>query len=482
MRISKKFKLGVTQYELDFVDVDTSKDLRLFLDPHFLGQRSDRWSIAASGSIQSFFKHFLALLKAGKRAEARELFSHLGEPNDTCLGMSRGIPKGSGVGAGLADEMFESLADSEAVKSGVLTDLEDARIFVKGVDNDRVSDMTTALIRQHLLEYTIAQCDLWGMPLNDDVPSGGVWDESTNRWTNYLTRRLVIAGRPILLVPKAIVSFSKAYTAKKYHQHFVLTYLKHEHLRLDTVLVQRRKRKDGSVRRWVTKKSIVEHESPGDKAYLAAFTERHVEVFADFKDRAAGNERSLPNKDFTDAKLEEVVTHVRAALDAVTVGGDDATRYHRIVAGILELCFYPALVTPKIETPLHDGRKRVDITFDNAADEGFFHRLHAIHHIPCAYVMTECKNYSRDVKNPELDQLAGRFGTNRGQFGLLVSRTADNMETLILRCADAYKDGRGLMIPLTDSDLHDMMEAKLNGSAAPYEDILSDRLRRIAMN
>jgi hypothetical protein len=481
MRISRRFGLQASQYELDFVDIDTSKDLRVFIDPHFLGQRSDRWSVEASASIQSFFRRFLALLRAGRKTDARELFSFLGEPNETCLGLSRGMPRGNGVGEELADQIFESLVDSKAVKTGVLTDIEDARIFVRNIDKDRISDMATVLIRRHLLTYTADQCALWGIPSTQDIPSGDIWDAATGTWTSYLAPRLVVGERPILLVPKGIVSFSKRYTAAKYHQHYVLTYLKHEHLRMDTVLVQKRKLRNGTIKRWVTKKSIVKHESPGDKEYLAEFTERHVEVFADFKARAGQEEQPISDDDLTTVPLSDVTQYLIAKLNAIPSGNDDATNYHRLATGILELCFYPALIAPRMETPLHDGRKRIDITFDNAATAGFFHRLHAIHGIASAYIMVECKNYSRDVNNPELDQLAGRFGVNRGRCGLLVSRTVDDLDTLILRCADAYRDGRGLMIPLSDSDLRRMLENRANGAPEPYHDLLSDRLRQIAM-
>src|ERR1700682_6202983 len=124
MRISRRFRLGVSQYELDFVDIDTARDLRVFIDPHFLGLRADRWSLDAAGSIQNFFQRFLDLLRAGRRIDARELFSRLGEPNETCLGLSRRRPRGNAVGKELADQIFASLVDSRAVKTGVLTDLE----------------------------------------------------------------------------------------------------------------------------------------------------------------------------------------------------------------------------------------------------------------------------------------------------------------------------------------------------------------------
>ncbi len=65
MKISEIFNLGKTQYELDFVDVDISGDLPLFIDPYFLAQRNDAWSIDASRSIRSFFQYLVTLLSNG---------------------------------------------------------------------------------------------------------------------------------------------------------------------------------------------------------------------------------------------------------------------------------------------------------------------------------------------------------------------------------------------------------------------------------
>jgi len=134
-----------------------------------------------------------------------------------------------------------------------------------------------------------------------------------------------------------------------------------------------------------------------------------------------------------------------------------------------------------VEREIHEGRKRIDITFDNGAADGFFYRLHRTHKIPCQYLMVECKNYSREIGNPELDQIQGRFSPNRGKAGIIVCRRVADMTHLLARCADTYRDERGLIVPLTDEDLLKALEGLAGGDPAIIERILTDRMRSIAL-
>jgi hypothetical protein len=92
--------------------------------------------------------------------------------------------------------------------------------------------------------------------------------------------------------------------------------------------------------------------------------------------------------------------------------------------------FYPVLAHPNVQTELHDGRKRIDITYTNMGTQGFF--LWLAKHFPSPHVFFECKNYGSEIGNPELDQISGRFSPSRGQFGIIVCR----------KIADHYSKGR----------------------------------------
>jgi hypothetical protein len=478
MRISQLFNLDKTQYELDFVDIDPASDMQLFIDPYFLSIAEDEWSYAATTTIRNFFQQFINLVRSGRLEEARKLFSHFGEPNETCLGLSKGLPSGRGIGELNADELFESLRKSKAVATGIVEHLEDARIFVEGIGRDKVSDMATNIIREHLLAYTEDQCRLWGIPLTAGVSSGFFWSPTHQRWEAKHATRLVVGGRALLLVPKGIVSFDDRYTPNEFHNKYVLEFLQSQHLSLSSALVERRK---GTGAAFVTKKKLKETESPLSKASLLEFTERHPEVFKDFREKAKVRMRRAANEGLANADLKKVCGYLLDQLTATPAGSDHASAYHKLIAGILELIFYPSLITPKLEQGIHGGRKRIDITFVNAAGDGVFHRLHAVMKIPSGYIPVECKNYSSDVANPELDQIGGRFSPNRGRVGLLISRTAEDLGTLITRCADTYKDDRGLIIPLVDDDLRTILEGLIAGVTRPEESVLEDRVRAVVM-
>ncbi|MCG7968455.1 MAG: hypothetical protein JAY63_17850 [Candidatus Thiodiazotropha taylori] len=479
MKISERFDLDATQFELDFVDIDTDTDTPLFVDPFFLGCRTDSWSVNATRTLRSFFQAFVNFVRAGETDRAKALFDYLHEPNETCLGLSSGRPRGNAIGSIDGEKLFDSIAQSEAVATGVVEDLEDFRLFIDGIDKDKISDMTTNIIRGHLISYTQEQSKLWGIELQANVQSGFYWDRTTHTWINQYESMLIIDGRKILLTPKGIVSYSNKYTPQRYYNQFVLEYLQHEHLRNYSALVQHRV--DGTP--YVTKKSLKElPESAYSKEFLASFTEEHPEVFRDFKEWIQHTAIAISNEEMDDDDPTVIAEYLITKLGEVSPGGEDATKYHRLVVGILEFLLYPDVVSPIVENEIHDGRKRIDITFDNSASSGFFHRLHTTYQTPAQFIFVECKNYSREVANPEIDQLSGRFSMNRGKFGLLLCREVDDMDTLLARCNDTYVDGRGIMLPLVDEDLITMLNKVIEGVGNPHEEFLTQRFRAVALN
>ena len=97
MRISELLGIKKSRIELDFYDYEVDSDTYAFLDPYYISKSTDPVIKECNEYVESFFDQFLTLLKLDIDS-AYEIFSHLGEVNEICLGMSRGLPIGKGMG------------------------------------------------------------------------------------------------------------------------------------------------------------------------------------------------------------------------------------------------------------------------------------------------------------------------------------------------------------------------------------------------
>ena len=262
MRVSQHYNLGRTQPTLDFVDVVVNGDTPVFVDPTAIRTLETEWGSELVALLQSYFRAVLASVVEGNDQAALSLLAALHEPNDARLGMSSGEPNGSGISEGLADDILGELKASEAVKSGLLADLEDTVLMIYGIGPDRISDMTINILRGPLLKYTQDMCVYYDIPLISDVDSGRIWDPTKPRWTSALIPRPVVDHFPLLLVPKVLVRSRVSYEMDEYYRHYLLTHLQAEELNANSSLVQTLK--DG--RRKVYKTDLADKYGTGKLA------------------------------------------------------------------------------------------------------------------------------------------------------------------------------------------------------------------------
>ena len=78
MKISEKFDLKKSQFELDFVDVDENRDTPLFLDPYYISKCEYSFAETCYGTIKSFFEYLLQLLRNKNIEEALSALVMLG--------------------------------------------------------------------------------------------------------------------------------------------------------------------------------------------------------------------------------------------------------------------------------------------------------------------------------------------------------------------------------------------------------------------
>lgn len=114
--------------------------------------------------MQDFFEEVLAGIRSGNNYRAEQLLRRLKEPNETHLGLSSGKARGRALGVESAHDVWEALSQSAAARTGLLKDLEDTVLMIEGVGVDIVSDMTTNIIREPLIQYTQEACEFYGIP------------------------------------------------------------------------------------------------------------------------------------------------------------------------------------------------------------------------------------------------------------------------------------------------------------------------------
>jgi len=475
-RVSDFFSLNRDQTTLDFVDVPIGSDIPVFLDPSRIRCMDTTWAHECGALLQNFFQRLLDLIKANKKSEGLVMLRGLSESNEFHLGFSKTFSQGSGIGREFAEVFWTELGNSKAGKTGLLKDFEDACLFIEGVGPDRISDAVCNILRGPLIKYTQDMCAYYGIPLNSGVDSGAVWNPVSHVWENDLVDLPVTPFGTLLLVPKIAVRHRFSYDYQSYYTHYLLPAMQLHEKSLNSALVYLLK--DGTAR--VTKKSLREKYGV-DKLAVAEQTLLHPNVLDNYRKAVVRTSRPLTNDKFSEIENIDIPRY-DSLLDSVIrlpVGRAAATDYENCIESLLSALFFPSLVYPKKQEEIHDGRKRIDITYLNSAKDGFFGWLAS--HYSSSHIFIECKNYGNEVGNPEIDQIAGRFGPSRGQVGILICRSLQNEKLFAKRLKDTAQDQRGYIIYLTDSDLEKLVEEYIrNGGMSDYT-LLRDRFRALIM-
>jgi hypothetical protein len=449
VHVTEQYHLGISQAEVDFVDVDTATDNPIFIDPRAVRIRSGDFFDQCAACLVSYFTEVLDAIKLNQPSKVRSLMRRLGEPNETHLGFSKGPSRGRGLRGEKSDALADSITRSRAAKTGLLKDLEDTSFLVPGIGRDLLSDMTTQIIRGPLVEYTQRMCDYYDIPMEVQY-SGHIWNADSLDWKEDYVRLPRTSEGTLLLIPKTIVRHQPIFNSQKYFTGYLAPILEDEELRSDSQLVSLLKDGNRVVDRAKLrgkygddKDSVVKQTLRLNKVPLENYRANTAQITAPplLNEDIAGT-IGAQNIDFMGAYRK---------IKAIAPGPDGATLYHRAVRDLLTALFYPSLANVKIEREIHDGRKRIDITYDNLAVLGFFEWVNRGFH--CPLITVECKNYARDLGNPELDQMIGRFSDLRGRLGLIVCRSFENKALFLSRCKDASSDRNGFIIALDDDDL-----------------------------
>lgn len=452
-KFSDYFKLDSTK-ELDFLDIYAYQDIPLFLDPYGISAMGTKWAKECENQIATYFQYLIDSINKGDKLTTKRLLNAFHEVNEIALGYSSGIPKGKGVGIEQAKQIQRSFETSKAAKSGDIKDIADCAILIPGISRDKISDITANILKRNLVIYTQNQCAIYKISTKK-VAINNAFDFNTFEFTSYFAQLPVIDGSPKILLPISSVRRDPELSKDKYYRNFVLEFLRAEHQHagdsLSTVL------KNGKI---LVRIGDLKEKYPMNVDFLYEFSKENPKILEEYKNELR---RTALKKDTAQLKTERKILNSRERNDimnSIEPGVDDAGRFHKIAYDNLIHIFDSRTSNPLMEIEINEGRKRIDIVFNNTDKAGIFHALNTVYHIKCPKIIVECKNYGKEIGNPEVDQINGRLNDKRGKFGIIVCRSIANKIRLISRCKDLINDNGNYIIVLDDKDIGELLELR----------------------
>jgi len=246
IRIKEYFKLE--EFETDFVNISLDKDLKVFIDPNKINNTSNKDfnGELAKIKIEDFFLHNFNLYKSGKESQTLRNFESSSEINATHLGYSNSNSNGKGNSPIILKDVFDTIKDSGALTDSMISNPVILNIFVPNFGEDRLSDLITSIISKELAEYTLIRAKLYNLDLKYFTLCD-FWNDKKSQWEKLKVKLPFDAlGKPILLVPKSIVSLQFEFSSENYLREIIYKHRQQHHLDKMTPLVQVIKRADGS--------------------------------------------------------------------------------------------------------------------------------------------------------------------------------------------------------------------------------------------
>ena len=281
---------------MDFVDVDTSKDVKLFLDPLLL---SDGFRNIVNDFVNTVYKMYTL----GNKAGAFQLFSHSKECNAIHFGYSESNSKGTGVSMKMLDQFFGYVYKSVGrIKEKLLTPIA-MPIFVKSFSEDRLSDLLVSLLKKELILYSLEQARLHGLKISNEVQRFDCWDSESHEWATFESQYVLAPNENgveelLILVPKSVVSKRFLVNPSRYisviFQHLQLM---EKYQRTNSTPKSQKELRESEI--------VANYQKDKDKSYILDMTLLSPEYYEAYYDNAI---RFSDNKSLNDEELIEILT------------------------------------------------------------------------------------------------------------------------------------------------------------------------------
>ena len=163
-RITDYHGIHKCQADLDFAIQFFDEDIPLYVDPFLLWISPSQQDQALHTSITNSFNYLNYLVKKKREDEAINILTSISECTEVGLGVSK-TRKGAKIGAKQAHQILNLFHDIPEYSQFGFTHFEVIQLYISGIAKDRISDIACNYIKSFLVDYTIEQCEINGIPI-----------------------------------------------------------------------------------------------------------------------------------------------------------------------------------------------------------------------------------------------------------------------------------------------------------------------------
>jgi len=427
-RITDYHDILVSQSSVDFAIPLLDEDIPLYVDPFLLWKSPSQQDQALHTSLTNAFNRLSVLVKNGRKDDAIRDLVVASECSEVGLGYSRDR-QGLRIGEGKASEILSLFEAIPEYGQNGFRHFEEIQLYIDGISRDRVSDICCSLLKSFLVDFTIDQCEMLGIPVDDAVLST-LYDYQQYSFRADQRVRLPVnpeSGEPVIFVPKRWLRFAPWINFDDYFRDYC------------------------------PRDDVFNPNEPQDRVKVLNYNRQNyglVREYVDAKEREQEDCKADPlftQIPVTSAKRK--MSEIRKLPTGKTKKAD--RRYEDLASQLLASLLYPHLDFAEVQSRTDSGTLIRDLIFYNNRSVDFLDEI-------CSeygnrQLIMELKNV-RAIKGEHVNQLNRYLAKGLGGFGVLVTRNqlprAMRKNTL-----DLWSGQRKCIVTLTDEDLSLMVNA-----------------------
>ncbi len=436
-RLTDFYNVPVTQEEVDFAIPFIDEDIPLYVDPFLLWKSPSMQDNSLHLLITNSFNNLGYLLSKDKEKEAIELLIRASECNEVGLGNSK-TKEGKRIGAKLAKIILNQFSSIPQIQKSGFIHFEEIQLLVDNFSKDRVSDIACNFIQSFLIDFTIEQCEKYGIPIAK-VSLKNLYNSKKNTFGEEETHLPVNTNtkKPILFTPKRWLRHIPWINTDDYFDNYYIRTIQ----------------KEGD-------------EFP-DKIKLLNFNRQNydiVQAYTAIKEKQLDNCKNDPL--FNQIPITSAKRKASTITKLPTGKTDNADRkFEDNVCQLMTSLVYPHLDFAQEQSRTESGVQIRDLIFYNNKSYDFLKEINETYN--CTQIVMELKNV-HEVQQEHILQLNRYLKDQFGKFGIIVTRNRppDKVKRNII---DLWSAHRKCILILDDIDLKLMTQVFESKQRNPIE-------------